>query len=119
MKTVNLDQLERMTHLVERRGVTYAVRTMTVRIANMVDAATKDEDGAEKMRLYLAAVAAVVPDMPREQIEDLSAEQVLAILNLSSTQVGIVEEAAADPNAESSAPKTTTEPTPALTSSAA
>jgi hypothetical protein len=43
-------------------------------------------------------------------VDDLSIPQLYAIVELATTQVAVVEEAAADPNVASSAPTTVTEP---------
>jgi hypothetical protein len=109
VKTINLDALDRMQHAVELQGQTYPVRSLTPRIASIIDAAT-DADGVEKVRGFVNAVAALVPTMPRAAVDDLSIPQLYAIVELATTQVAVVEEAAADPNVASSAPTTVTEP---------
>jgi hypothetical protein len=101
MEKLNLDALETMQHVVEKAGVSYCVRPITPRIASMVDAAI-EADPAEKATLYYDAVAKLVPSMPRTEVDDLSAMQVLAIIELAGKQVTIVQKAAADPNAASS-----------------
>jgi hypothetical protein len=115
MKTVNLDALEEFQGEVTRHGTTYPIRAMTTRVAGILKAAGDAESGAEKLRLYHEAMSRVAPSMPADVIADLQPKQIGAILDLSGEQVTAVEEAVADPNAESSAPTTTTEPTPAAT----
>lgn len=107
MKTVNLDALEHKYHTVTRNGTSYRVRPVTGRIANIVDAAEQAE-GIKKLRLYYDAVALVLPTMPRDDVDDLSADQLAEIMTLARTQVDAVEEAAGvtAPNAGSPAPET-------------
>lgn len=116
MKTINLDALEEFQGEVVRRGTYYPIRAMTSRVAGILKAAGDAENGTDKLRLYHDAMTHVAPTMPADVIADLQPKQIGAILDLSSEQVAAVEEAAADPNAESSAPMTTTtEPTPVPT----
>lgn len=103
MKTVNLDEMEKVAHTVTKGGVSYKVRPVTARIASIVKAAQSATDGAETMRLYYDAVALLIPTMKRDDVDDLSIPQLLAIVELAGTEVTAVEEAAA-PNGESPAP---------------
>ena len=107
MRTLNLDALETMQNVVTRGDVTYPVRPITPLTASMIDAATEAPD-SEKAVLYYAAAAKIVPTMPRAEVDDLSVVQILKIIEMAGEQVGIVQEAAADPNAASS----TDAPTP-------
>ena len=107
MRTLNLDALETMQNTVTKGVITYAVRPITPLTASMIDAATEAPD-SEKALLYYNAVAKIVPTMPRAEVDDLSVTQVLAIVEMAGEQVGIVQEAADDPNAASS----TEAPTP-------
>ena len=107
MRTLNLDALETTQHSVTKGDISYPVRPITPRIASMIDAAIEAPD-SEKATRYYDAVAKIVPTMPRAEVDDLSVTQILAIVELAGEQVGIVQEAAADPNATSS----TETPTP-------
>ena len=106
MRTLNLDALETMQNVVTKGDTSYAVRPITPLTASMIDAATEAPD-SEKAVLYYDAVAKIVPTMPRAEVDDLSAVQILKIIEMAGEQVGIVQDAA-DPNAASS----TERPTP-------
>lgn len=111
MRALNLDTLERQRHTVEKNGAHYPLRQITPRIAYMLEAASQSS-GVERMTGYYDAVARLLPTMPRDEVDDLEADEVLAIVHLAGTAVRAVDEAAADPNALSSAP---TENSPAVT----
>lgn len=106
MRHVNLDELEKAAHTVSVTpgGPKYRVRPVTARITGIVKAAQAATDPDEAMRLYYDAVALLVPMMPRGEVDDLSATQLLAIVELAGTEVTAIEEAAADPNAVRPAP---------------
>lgn len=114
MKTVNLDALDR-PRFVERDGKKYQVRGITPRVASLLDAAANEEGNIAKMVAYYDAVAALIPSMPREEVDNLSPDHIQAILELAGEQIETVEEAARDgapPKAEgtaspASAPATT------------
>lgn len=114
MKTLNLDALDTMRHTVEKSGQSYTVKPVTTRIALMIDAASTAE-GSAKLTGYVEAIAALLPDMPRADVEDLTVPQIFAIVNLASGQVTAVEEAAADPNVSRPATATASGSTPATT----
>lgn len=117
MRTINLDELDTLCHTVTKRGVSYLVRPVTARVATMIAAAEVAPNGEAKMLGYYNAAALLLPAMPREEVEDLTPAQVLAVIDLAGEQVRVVEEAAApapDPKAESSAPASpVAEPSPA------
>jgi hypothetical protein len=104
MRHVNLDELEKAAHTVTKAGVSYRVRPVTARIAGIVKAAEASSTAEDKMRLYYDAVALLVPTMARDEVDDLSAGQLVAIVELAGTEVTAVDEAAALPNAVSPAP---------------
>lgn len=114
MKKVDLNALQSIRNAVELDGQLYDVRAITHRIACIIDAAVEATDGVAKLTGFHDAVALIVPTMPRALIEDLEVAQIAAIIDLSKTALGIVEEAALDPNVQSSAPTTATEQTLAV-----
>lgn len=103
MKPLNLDTLDTPPAPIEKGGQVYPVRAITARIASLLDAAG-EKDGAAKLAAYCDAVAALVPTMPRAEVEDLTVPQLLAIVMHASGQVQAVEAAVTDPNATGSAP---------------
>lgn len=103
MKKLNLDALDATGKTVEVAGTEYAVRKMTARVAFIVEAAVNTDDGIAKLHGYCDAVQALVPTMPRDTLEDLSPEQMLAIIQHAGREVEAVQEAAADPKASGSA----------------
>lgn len=116
MKPLNLNALETTQRTVEFDGASYSVKPMTAVVLTAIDAADNAEKPIEQLRGYADAVALLVPDMPRAVIDHMTVRQHLAICKLASREVDAVEEAAADPNAESSAPASpVSEPAPAAT----
>lgn len=108
-RTLKLDTILSTPKDVEANGEKYPLRSVTPRVMYTIDAATKTEDQGEKMRLYCDALAVLIPTMPRVLIDDLSGEQIVAILEFASADVTDVEAAVTDPNADSSAPLPATE----------
>lgn len=115
MKTLNLNELDTSECAVDKGGVLYPVRAITARVANMIKAADTETDGTRRMELYYDAAALLLPTMPRTEVDDLTAKQIGGLLALATTQVTAVEEAAADPNAESPATATTSGLSPVTT----
>lgn len=109
MKTINLDALANSGHRVEVNGVLHAVRQITARVANIV-AAADTMDGIDRMTAYYDAVALLLPTMPRDEVNDLAPAQLGMVIQIAKTEADAVEEAAADPNGESSAQSTASEP---------
>ena len=102
MQTLDLNALDRNRHAVEKDGVKYVVQPMTPRIVTMLSAADEGS-GAERVTRLADAVAAILPTMPREMIDDFCLAQLDAVIKMSGTQVDAVEEYIADPNVPSSA----------------
>lgn len=102
MKKLNLDALDTMRHVVEKGGVDYSVKALTPRIAGLVRVAT-DAQGLDRVGSTADVVAALMPDMPSEMVQDLTVHQLAAIIELAGTEVRAVEDAVADPKAESPA----------------
>ena len=96
MQKLNLDALVAQRHSVTKGDKTYTVRPITARIASLFSAAVEVE-GAQKVTAFGDVVAALIPDMPRHDVDDLTIGQMAAIVQLASTEVDIVEDAA-DPN---------------------
>lgn len=102
MQTLNLNSMDRDRHTVEKDGVQYPVHPLTPRILSLIDAA-EQEQGMARVQGLAEAVAAILPDMPREMIDDFSLTQLFAVIKLAGTQVDAVEGYIADPNVPSSA----------------
>lgn len=109
MQTLNLDTMDRERHAVEKDGVKHVVHPITPRILSVI-AAADEASGVERVRGLADAVAAILPTMPREQIDDFSLAQLFAVIRLAGTQVDAVEEYVADPNVPRSAVETTPVP---------
>lgn len=120
MKPLNLDALESAERGVTRKGVTYPCRKITPRVAYLVDAAPT-MGATEQVKAYCDAVALLVPTMPRELVDDMEPQQLLAIIHLAGTEVRAVDEAAASPNGPGSVPSEAalSDSAPLATSSAA
>lgn len=114
MKPLNLDTLDTPPAPIEKGGQVYAVRAITARIASLLDAAG-EADGAAKLSAYCDAVAALVPTMPRAEVDDCTVPQLLAIVMHASGSVQAVESAVTDPNATGSAPTSSTPAAPSDT----
>lgn len=102
MQTLNLDALDRGRHSVEKDGVQYVVQPMTPRILSIISDA-EEAQGIARVTRLADAVAAILPDMPREMIDDFGLAQLTAVIRLAGTQVDAVEDYIADPNVPSSA----------------
>lgn len=102
MPPLNLNALDNMRHVVEFDGVTYSVKAITARIAGLVTFAAATE-GLARIASSADVVAALVPDMPRAIVDNLTVPQLAAIVELAGTEVRAVEEAMTDPKAESPA----------------
>jgi hypothetical protein len=99
MRHVNLADLEAAAHTVSLTadGQRHRVRPVTGRILNMV-AAAEQAEGLAKMQAYYDIAALLVPTMRRDDVDNLSADQVALIMTLARGEVDTVDEAAADPN---------------------
>lgn len=102
MQTLDLNALDRDRHAVEKDGVKYVVQPMTPRILSVI-ATADDADGMARVRGLADAVVLILPDMPRDMIEDFGLAQLMAVIRLSSTQTDAVEGYIADPNVPRSA----------------
>lgn len=104
MRHVNLSELEAAAHTVSLTpdGQKHRVRPVTGRVLNMV-AAAEQADGLAKMQAYYDIAALLVPSMRRDDIDNLSADQIALIMTLARGEVEAVEGAASDPNAASPA----------------
>ena len=102
MQTLNLDALDRGRHSVEKDGVKYVVQPVTPRILSII-ADAEEASGIARVTRLADAVAAILPDMPREMIDDFGLAQLTAVIRLAGTQVDAVEEYIADPNVPRSA----------------
>lgn len=65
-------------------GVLYPVRPLTRRLADLIDGAMNAPDGVARVEGFYNAAAALLPDMPRDEVDDLTVPQVLAIMSLAS-----------------------------------
>lgn len=108
MKTLNLDRLESQRHRVQKGGQFYLVKPITARIAGLVDAANKAEEGMPQIVAFADVVAALIPDMPRADVDDLEIHDMLAIVSLAGEQVEEVNAAAGvDPAPKAGSPAAT------------
>jgi hypothetical protein len=120
-KPLNLNSLLSSAYSVEWQGRTYAVKPITPRIATMIDDARNADD--DKSVRYYDAAAKCVPDLPRSEFDDMTVQQVMAILDLAMQAVYQVQDATetpetADPNAPGLATIASEAPTAAMTSAA-
>lgn len=103
MRHVNLSEMESASNTVSLTpdGQKYPVRPVTGRVLNMV-AAAEQAEGLAKMQAYYDIAALLVPSMRRDDIDNLSADQIALIMTLARGEVEAVE-AAAVPNGQSPA----------------
>jgi hypothetical protein len=100
MKVVNLNALAVTRHVVEYDGAKHNVRTMTALIANVIDAAAAETDGAKRLAGYHEAIGLILPTMNPKIITGLEAPMMMQIIELSKDQINVIEAAVADPNAD-------------------
>jgi hypothetical protein len=98
MPTIDLDALVAADRLptVKLYGRTLQVRPMTGAAAHRVAAAqTDDPSGAGLFPVLLEVVARSLPELTREELDGLTVEQVMALVQLTRGQVADVEAALA------------------------
>ena len=94
MATIDLDALTNPDRLpkVKLGGRTLTVRPMTGAAAHRIATVqTEDPTGTGMFSVLLDVVARSIPDLTREEVEALSVEQVMALVQLTRGQVADVE----------------------------
>ena len=94
MGTIDLDALVSADRLprVKLYGKELTVRPMTGATAHQIASAqTEDANGTAMFSALLDVVARSLPELTREEVEGLSVEQVMALVQLTREQVADVE----------------------------
>ena len=92
---LDLNALEDSSRIVTLGDTDYRARTITKRVAELIDVAGSTDDSVAMRRAFYDATALIVPTMPRETVDNLTPAQVLAIIQLAQRVIPDEADAAA------------------------